>query len=190
MHRCWALLGILFTIPCLQLDGHPPPLVFLPVVLGAWLLGHLYLKVLRRLALRGVVRAKGLRPESRGWPYPIRCLLGLFSVVTAFLLFRVMILIPGLGFGFGLPEPQILLFWTLHPVLLYAVLMRYPWSRWASVPVLFVWAGILGCEALYALVRAGYADWIVWLAAAVPSLLVFSWSRSLIRSGRVRDFFC
>lgn len=39
----WALAGIYASVVLLMAGGHPPGLVFLPVALVAWALGHLFL---------------------------------------------------------------------------------------------------------------------------------------------------
>jgi len=54
LHIVWAVIGASISILLATLKGgHPPGLVFVPVAVAIWLLGHVLLWLSRKLVIRG-----------------------------------------------------------------------------------------------------------------------------------------
>lgn len=189
VHFIWALLGLVATGMCFTGGGHPPPLIFLPLVVPVWILGHLFLWSARRLASGGFARVSEEGGAPQRWPWPLIPLALISGLATAALLFRLLTAIIPFGMGIGYPHLDVLILWFFHPVLFVGLLLRHRWSRYLAIVLILGWAGILARDALYLVVRGGHMSWLEWVTVLILELIAFFWLRYLLRSSRVKDFY-
>lgn len=189
VHAVWGLLGLAASGMCFTGGGHPPPLIFLPVVLVIWLLGHLFLWSVSRLAAGGFARVEQEGGTPQRWPWALILAALLSGFATAALLLRLLAVVLPFGLGLDLPHLDVMLVWLLHPVVFIGLLLRHSWSRILAAIVILGWAGMLARNTLYLVLRGGHISGLEWLLVLTLEGIAVVWISSLLRSDRVQGFF-
>lgn len=125
LHLAWGLPCLVIAVMLAGADGHPPGLIFVPVVVVVWGLGHLTLLLTRILAERS---AAGRRPER--WPWSI--IVGVAGSGVVSFVGMLAMAWPFLGGG-GLSDsdvPGIALATVVHAAAFVGLLARRRWARW------------------------------------------------------------
>ncbi len=168
--------------------GHPPGIVFAPVALAIWLLGHALLWLIRRMAIRGRSRATKIQAAHDKWPPTLIVLAVSCGVVFIFGSFALVLKIlfdrdwpPGVS--------MLLAVWVTSSVCFFGILLRRNWSRIIAGAGLLAVAVILLYEMIASSVR-GYANSTTELltgSAIFVALLLIG--QHVVRSRRIKDFF-
>ena len=117
LHCVWAAIGLITCIVFAFAGGHPPGILFLPMIIPAWFIGHLLIWGTRRLAIRGLYSRAEETRESDRWPPSLLLALSLFGAIT---------FLPPVLFG-GVPIFMII--WPIFPICFVGLLLRKQWSR-------------------------------------------------------------
>ncbi len=147
-HTLWAMLAASLSVLFVVADGgHPPPIVFLPVVFAVWGLGHAALWGIGKLAARGREAAAKAGGAAGAWPPGLIVALIGTGLATCMGLVQIGALLLGERYPFGGALWAIALaVFLAHGAGFVGLLLRRPWSRPAS-----------------ALLSIGWALWLVWL---------------------------
>ena len=170
-------------------QGHPPAIVFLPVVLVAWAVGHGLIWAVRRLARAGL---RQVADPSQGptWPFALKvtavgtavaALVGVGQVIGS--------VASGQWYPFRQPAmwAALLLVWIAHGTCLVGLLLRRRWSRAGSALLCAGWAVLLAAQAVDG-IRRGTADTTGGIIAAALVALLLLLAAHLVRSSKVRAF--
>ena len=143
LHVLWAAVGLTVSGWLLSSwEGHPPGVIFLPLAIAAWGLGHLFLWASGRLAVAGGRRleARGL---ATGWPPTLVLAIAGTGVVAAGGLALVGRLVLDHDLALDVWTAVLLGVWLPHAVCFPALLLRQGWSRWLAGALAAGWAVLL-----------------------------------------------
>ncbi len=183
LHLAWALPCLAAAVLLAGAEGHPPGLIFVPVVVVVWGLGHFILLMTRILAERS---AAGRRPER--WPWSV--IVGVAGSGAVGFLGLLAMAWPYLGGG-GLSENDVPLFFLIsfaHAAAFVGLLMRRRWARWLSGMLAAAWALLLAVQVIDHVARGRPTD-LTELGAAVLILAILSaLSIHLLRGAAPRQY--
>ena len=145
------ILHIVWAIPCAVVSvvlatasgGHPPGLIFLPLALVVWALGHVGLFGATRLA-----RAGSARRGTAGWP-PAAILFviiaaGLMTIAGLYLL--VAGAITGRSTSGPFESAIVIIVWLAHTASLVGLLLRSSWGRYLAAACTAGWLAALSVQ--------------------------------------------
>ncbi len=190
-HVVWALLAASLSVLLVVAEGgHPPPIVFLPVVVVAWGLGHAALWGIGKLAARGREAATKAGGAVGAWPPGlIVALIGTGLVACVGLVQIGGSLLLGEWYPFAGALWALALAASLaHGAGLVGLLLRRPWSRPMTALLSIGWAlwlVWLFSEALVLGQRINPADYVI-LVVGVSLLCFFGYH--ILSSRRIRAF--
>ena len=181
LHAAWALAGTAASIVIVFAGGgHPPPIVFLPVVLALWGTGHVVFLGAYGLARRGEQAAA---PAARSWPAPV--LIAVVGAGLATMLGIVQLVVTLLRtepYPFrGALWPATMAVWVLHAVAFTGLLSRRPWARPFAAMLAFAWAALAAWQIFDHLLRARPVDLPRLLLAVAIVACLGSLGRLLLR---------
>ena len=193
-HAAWAVIAIivsLFIIFAKQ-SGDPPMIIFVPLVLIIWVVGHFVIWAVHWLAARGrrIVRESG--GEHKQWPIALKlaligtgvpALIGIFQVLISALQHKWY---PFHNAGlWGL----MLAVWLVHEMCFACILLRHQWSRFVSAILAFGWALLLASQIAEHLSPGISPDITELLTAVVLMVLLLLFGLHLASSRKVKSFF-
>ena len=191
-HMIWAILaGAVCVLLIVGGGGHPPPIIFVPVVGVVWVAGHIALWGVRRLAVAGKVRASNAQGEAPSWPPGlVIALIGTGAISFLGLLQLVISAVLSARYPFrGALWPMALTIWMAHAACFTGLLLRRPWSRWATAMFSAGWALLLAWQILEHVFRASRINPTELLIAiglaALPTWLGYH----MLTSERIQAFF-
>jgi len=192
-HAAWAALCL---IACLYLTltkqtGHPPPIVLVPFVLVAWVLGHGLIWGGRYLAAKGQPISANAAAESRAWPVGLRlvlvgmgavALLGMIQVIGSVLLREWY---PYSDIGLWVVMLAVAL---AHSAAFLGLLLRRRWSRLLSATLTAGWALMLGRQIAERPTLVTATDTVSVLIASGLIVLLLLFAAYLAWSRQVKSF--
>ena len=189
MHGVWAIIG---AGSCILLaaakGGHPPGLVFVPVVAVIWLAGHLLLWMSHRLAIRGKSLAESRNIASGKWPLTIIFLVLVFGVIFIFGLFGIIWQV--LFERDSLHDLAIPLFyWIPSSICFFGILLRQDWSRILAGSGFMLVAAILLFEMAASAMRAYRNSITEWLMVIAIFILLVLFGQYVLRSKKIKAFY-
>ncbi len=150
-HAAWAVTAVavsllmIFTIN----KGHPPFIVFLPLVILVWVVGHLAIWGVAWLVVKGRRVASGTRSEGRSWPVGLRLAVIGTGVLTSVGVFQILVT----GYLGRLYPYHYANLWALmlviklvHAACFVGLLLRQRWSRHMSALLAVGWAMLLASQ--------------------------------------------
>jgi hypothetical protein len=185
----WGAIGFsICVLPVLAGGGHPPPLIFLPLVVAVWAVGHGAIWVTGRIAARGRRSA----PEEGGgviaWPLGLKLALILTGFASAVGIIQIVVtLLIGELYPFRLPGlwAITMVIWITHGACFVGLLLRKRWSRWLCAALPLAWAALLAAQIVDHLVRGSPVDPTELVIVLVLILVLSLFGYSLARSKRV-----
>ena len=189
LHAIWAIIGCgLSILLASATGGHPPGLVFVPVVIVIWIVGHALLWASRKLAVRGKSKVGKSEAASGKWPILLTRFVSLCGVVFIFGLF---------GFGWKVlykREWQLtlvvpLVIWLVASLCFFGTLLRRDWSRLLAGSGLVVFAAILLYEMVTSFMRGYHYSLVEWTTAIILFALLALIGHYFLRASRIKAFF-
>lgn len=184
LHGLWALPCLVGTVLLGLADGHPPGIIFVPVAVAVWLLGHGVLWITRSLGEHGRSRSNGSRP------WPVSVIAAVAGTGVGSFIGVLAMAWPMLG-GAGLSSrqlPFIAATWAVHALAFGGLLTRRHWGRWLASLVAVGWGGIMAAQILDHL-RHSRAVTPVEMAATVSIIILLLMIGALLTFGaRPREF--
>lgn len=151
LHTAWAVLAVvvsLFMIFTID-TGHPPLIVFLPLVVLVWFIGHLGIWCVVRLIAKGVRVAIETGSQGRSWPIGLRLAVICTGVLTSAGVFQIIVT----GYLGRLYPYHYVNLWTImlviklvHAACFVGLLLRQKWSRLTSALLAFGWAMLMASQ--------------------------------------------
>lgn len=192
-HGVWGAFG--FSI-CLLLvfagGGHPPPIIFVPVVAAVWAVGHAAIWAAGRIAARGRRSASEGVGGVASWPLGLKFALALTAFAGAIGLIQVIgsIFMTEL-YPFRLPGlwAITMAIWITHGACFAGLLLRKLWSRLLCAAVALGWAALLAMQIGDHVLRGSPIDTTELVIVVVMILLLTLFGYYLATSKRVRAQF-
>jgi hypothetical protein len=192
-HGVWGSINFLI---CLLLvlagGGHPPPMIFVPLVAAVWAVGHGVIWVVGWIAARGRRSA----PEDAGgvisWPLGLKLALVLTGFASAIGVIQVVVtLLLSELYPFRLPGlwAITLAIWIAHGACFVGLLLRKSWSRLLCAALPLAWAALLAAQIVDHVVRGSPIDPTELAIVVVLILVLTLFGYYLARSSRVRAQF-
>jgi len=147
-HAAWAVIAVvvsllmIFTIN----KGHPPFIVFLPLVILVWVVA---IWVVAWLVVKGRRLASGTGSEGRSWPVGLRLALIGTGVLTSLGVFQILVtgylgrLYP---YHYANLWALVLVIKLVHAACFVGLLLRQRWSRHVSALLAVGWAMLLASQ--------------------------------------------
>jgi hypothetical protein len=192
-HVAWAALALivcLFLVLTKQ-TGHPPPIVLVPFVLVAWVVGHGLIWGVQYLAAKGRRTTAGVAAEGPPWPVGLRlALIGTGAGALVGVLQLVGTLLRGRWYPYhdAALWAVMLAVWLAHAACFAGLLLRRRWSRLSSAALAIGWALLLGTQIAEQLTTARYTDTAGVLVAAGLAALLLLLATYLVSSRKAKSF--
>jgi hypothetical protein len=191
-HAVWAALAILVSLLLIfGGQGHPHPVIFLPLVIVVWIVGHFTIWGVSWLAVKGRRRASGIEAGERSWPMGLRfALMGTGIAASVGLLQIVVTAFRGKMY----PYHDVTLWgimmaiWLVHGACFVGLLLRRPWSRLVSVMLAFGWALLAAHQITEHLMRGYRLDIVGLLIVSAGMVVLFLFGLHLATSNKVKAF--
>ena len=168
--------------------GHPPGLVFVPVVVAIWLAGHVFLSGSHKLAIRGKYLAEVKNTSSGKWPPAIIFLIFIFGLIFFFGLFGILwLLLSQRDWLRGLAIP--LAVWIPSSLCFFGIVLRRDWSRLLAGGGFIVLAMILLYEMIASFMRGYRNSSVEWATAIVIFIVLSLFGQYVLRSSCIKTFF-
>lgn len=177
LHLLWALIGLTVCLWLAAAGGHPPGLVFVPLAVAAWALGHLFLWAAGRLA-----RAGAVRPGGERWPPALLAAVLGSGCVTAIGLCVLALQAIQRELAPDAWTLTLAAVWSPHVVAFAALLLRRRWARPLAVALALFWVAVLIYQ-LFTTTQVRAWEWPVaaLLLAALLALAVALWRSAAVR---------
>jgi len=166
-------------------------MIFLPLVIVVWVVGHFTVWGVEWLAAKGQRLASEHEGQGKSWPVGLRLALigtgvgasmGLLQIIVTgyegkvypfhdFTLWRIMMAI-----------------WLVHGACFVGLLLRRPWSRLMSVMLALAWALLAAAQIAEHLVRGYRVDIAELLLVSVSMMFLFLFGLHLATSSRIKSF--
>jgi hypothetical protein len=139
----WAAVGLAVSAwLASSTKGHPPGIIFLPIALAGWGMGHLFLWGSGRLATAGRRRLEG-QGLATAWPPSLVLAIAGTGIVAAAGVALMVRLAVDRDQGLDAWTLILLGVWLPHAVCFPALLLRRAWSRWLAAALAVGWTILL-----------------------------------------------
>ena len=187
LHIIWAIIGIAASVLLASAKGHPPGLVFVPIVLAVWFAGHGLLWLSRKLAIRGKLAADKHDATNDQWPLLLILFACLFGIAFIFGVF---------GFGWlvfsrerwGFELLSMVAIWLAVSLCFFGILLRQNWSRVLTGGGFVALAVLLLYEMIASFVRGYRNSPVEWVTALTLFTLLVLIGQYVLRSSRIKAF--
>ena len=151
LHAAWAVLAVVVSLLMIFAlnKGHPPLIVFLPLVVLVWAIGHLGIWCVMRLIARGKRVAIETGSEGRSWTVGLRLAVIGTGILTSAGVFQIIVT----GYLGRLYPYHYVNLWTImliiklvHATCFVGLLLRQKWSRLTSALLAFGWAMLMALQ--------------------------------------------
>jgi tetrahydromethanopterin S-methyltransferase subunit F len=189
-HSVWGAIGfsicVLFAVVP---GGHPPLMIFIPLVAAVWFVGHVAIWGAGRIAARGRRAALEAGTEARAWPLGLVAGLALAGIASAIGLLQLVasVLMREL-YPFDPPGLWALTMaiWIAHGACFVGLLLRRRWSRYLCAALPLGWAALLAVQIVDHLAHGRPAEPVEMTIAVALVLLLSAFAWYLIASERIK----
>ena len=180
-------LLMIFTIN----KGHPPLIVFLPLVILVWVAGHLAIWGVAWLVVKGRRVASGTRSEGRSWPVGLRLAVIGTGVLTSAGVFQILVT----GYLGRLYPYHYANLWTImlviklaHAACFVGLLLRQQWSRLGTALLAVGWAMLMASQIAEHLPPRAPSNFAELMIAFGIMVFLFILGLHLVVSRKVKSF--
>ncbi|MEH6609938.1 MAG: hypothetical protein V7696_11265 [Halioglobus sp.] len=188
LHIIWAIIGVCATVVLAMAKGHPPGIIFVPVALLLWGVGHVFLW----LGYKLVVRGEGLSENGEGNERTFPLTLGILSFAfgTIFFVGSVQIIITMMDNYNRQSELLIILpLWLPSSICFFGILLRKTWSRYLAISMFFIAALILLYQMIESIMSGKHHSSFDWMISITITLFCILLAQYLLRSPGVKGFY-
>lgn len=194
-HVAWAAFAVCVSLMLIFVgEGHPPPIVFLPVVVIFWILGHIVIWAVGWLATKGQ-RARGAGGASdrqhAPWPMSLRLVLTGTGIAACVGILQIVVtVLRGKLYPFhdATLWTIMMALWVVHGACFVSLLLRQRKARYLSLMLVFAWALLLAAQ-IGEQVMHGYRVDITAVALTAGAVALLLWfGFHLGNSNRVKSF--
>jgi hypothetical protein len=188
LHIIWAIIGVCATIVLAMAKGHPPGIMFVPVALLLWGLGHIFLWFGQKLAVKGGSSSENGERNEGSFPLA----LGILSVVFGAIFFvgSVQIIITMMDNYNRQSELLIILsLWLPSSICFFGILLRQAWSRILASGMFITGALILLYQMIESIMLDRRHSSFDWITSVIITICCLSLAQYLLRSPGVKGFY-
>lgn len=158
-HAIWAALAILVALfLVLAGGGHPAPIIFLPLVVVIWVVGHIVVWGVGWLAGKGRRLRTAAGGVTQSWPAGLKLAVIGTAVGTSVGIIQIVVT-AFLGKLYPYHDATLwttmLIIWLVHGTCFVGLLLRRRWSRFLASAIALAWALLSVWQIVEHLVR-GY----------------------------------
>lgn len=188
LHIVWAIAGIAASaLVIFSKGGHPPAMVLLPVVVGAWLLGHIMLWISQLIVRRSSKSIFAEQTTRQRWP-PVVVLVTVILGLTAFTSTVIAIMLY-LRVDTHDQASLLAVLAAASAILFLGLLMRKNWAR-LIVIVILIGAAVMVAIEMGRTIWKGYSyPMNDWMMASGIVIILLGLGLHLLKSKRVRMYF-
>ena len=188
LHIIWAIIGVCATVVLAMAKGHPPGIMFVPVALLLWGLGHIFLWFGQKLAVQGGSSFESGERNNGNFPLALGILSLLFGAV--FFVGSVQIIITVMDNYNRQSELLIILsLWLPSSICFFGILLRQPWSRILASGMFIIAALILLYQMVESIMLGRQHSSFDWITSIMIAICFLSLARYLLRSPIVKGFY-
>ena len=188
LHIVWAIIGIaVAAVLILSKGGHPPALVLLPVVAGAWLLGHIMLWISQLLVRRSSKSIFAEQTMRQRWP-PVVVLVTIILGLTTFAstVIAITLFVRISSHNQAIPLAVVA---AASAILFLGMLMRKNAARLIVIVLMISAATMIAIE-MGRTIWKGYSYPLnEWLIASGIVIILLGLGLHMLKSKRVRMYF-
>ncbi|MGH1538397.1 MAG: hypothetical protein ACRBDX_10205 [Gammaproteobacteria bacterium] len=185
----WAIVGISLTVILVtSTKGHPPGIVFAPIAVVIWIIGHVLLWLICKIAIRGNQQAATKSSVRSDWPITLVLLALLFGAVCVFGFFGIVLQIM-FEHNWQSKLPIMLLIWLPPSICFVGILLRQSWSRIMAGGGFIIVAIYLLYQMVESLIQSQRHTVLDWLTAIVILIVCVSLGQHILRSSRIKEFY-
>ena len=184
----WSITGIsVVLILVTSTKGHPPGIVFVPSAVAIWIIGHVLLWLILKLAIRGNQLAVTKSSAGNSWPITLVLLALIFGAVSSFGFFGIILQIM-FEHNWQSKLPILLLIWLPPSICLVGILLRQSWSRFLAGGGFIIVAIYLLYQMLESLMLSQPHTALDWLTGIVVLIVCVFLGQHILRSPRIKEF--
>jgi len=191
-HSLWAAVAVSVSLLLvLGGRGHPPPIIFLPLVIVVWVAGHFTVWGVDWLAAKGRRLAGENEGRVKSWPVGLRLALIGTGVAAAIGLLQIIVTVyqrKMYPFHDVTLWTIMMVIWLVHGACLVGLLLRRPWSRLVSVMLALAWALLSASQLAEHLARGYRVDIAELLIVSASMVFLILFGLHLATSSRIRSF--
>ena len=185
----WAIMGISSVVILVtSVKGHPPGIVFAPIAIVIWIIGHVLFWVSRKLAVRGNQQAGTRSSVGSDWPISLIILTLCFGVVFVFGFFGMALQVI-FEHNWQSKLPAMLIIWLPPSICFVGILLRQSWSRYLAGGGFILAAIFLLYQMIKSLMQNQQYSDFDWLTAIVIMIGCLFLGLHIFRSSRVKQFY-
>ena len=185
----WAIVGISVTvILVMSTKGHPPGIVFAPIAVVIWIIGHALFWLICKLVVRGNQKTATKSSVRTDWPITLVLLALLFGTVCVFGFFGIVLQIM-FEHNWQNKLPIMILIWLPPSICFVGILLRQSWSRIMAGSVFIIVAIFLLYQMIESLIQNQRHTVLDWLSAIVILIVCVSLAQHILRSPRIKEFY-
>jgi putative Ca2+/H+ antiporter (TMEM165/GDT1 family) len=188
LHILLGIIGSAASVLLATAKGHPPGLVFVPIVLVIWFTGHGLLWLSRKLAVKGQLAASNHSVGDSKWPILLILLVCLFGTVFIFGAFGLAWQVFS-GSRSGIGQNSMIAIWLTTSLCFFGILLRQDWSRILAGSGFIVLAAIMLYEMIASFMRGYRNSSAEWATVVILFILLVLLGQHILRSSRIKDFF-
>ena len=190
-HSVWGVIGFsICVLLALVPGGHPPLIIFIPLVAAVWFVGHVAIWGSGHIAARGRETALEGDTGARAWPLALVAVLVLAGIASAIGLLQLVVSVL-MRELYPFDPPQLWAFtmaiWITHGVCFVGLLLRRRWSRYLCAALPLGWAALLVVQIVDHLAHGRPVEAVEMSIAVAMVLLLSAFAWYLIASTRIRQ---
>ena len=185
----WAIVGIsVVVILGTSTKGHPPGIVFAPIALVLWIIGHVLLWLIHKLAIRGNKQADTKSSAESDWPITLVLLAIFFGIIFVFGFFGIALKVM-FEHNWQSKLPIMLIIWLPPSLCFVGILLRQSWSRIMAGSGFIIVAMFLLYQMIESQMQSQRHTALDWLVAIVLLIICVSLGQHILRSSRIKEFY-
>ena len=188
LHILLGIIGSAASVLLATAKGHPPGLVFVPIVFAIWFTGHGLLWLSRKLAVKGQLAASNHSVGDSKWPILLILLVCLFGTVFIFGAFGLAWQVFS-GSRSGIGQNSMIAIWLTTSLCFFGILLRQDWSRVLAGRVFMFVAAILLYEMVASAMRGYRNSTTEWVMVIVIFIILVLFGLYVLRSSKIKAFY-
>lgn len=189
-HTVWGIVGFsICVLLALVPGGHPPLMIFIPLVAAVWFVGHVATWGAGRIAARGRQAALEGDTGARSWPLALVAVLVLAGIAGAIGLLQLVVSVL-MRELYPFDPPQLwaitMAIWIAHGTCFVGLLLRRRWSRYVCAALPLGWAVLLVVQIVDHLAHGRPVEPVEMSIAVAMVLLLSAFAWYLIASARIK----
>ena len=188
LHIIWAIIGVGATVVLAMAKGHPPGIMFVPVALLLWGIGHVFLWFGHKLAVQGGSLSENGKSSEREFPLTLGILSFVFGAI--FFVGSIQIIVTMMDNYNRQSELLIIIsLWLPSSICFFGILLRQAWSRILASSMFFIAALILLYQMIESIMLGKQHSSFDWIISVTITIFCILLAQYMLRSPSVKGFY-